>query len=279
MKYQRIPSIVLVSFVLTLTMVEFSTAQVERIWLTHASNNPDKLSVNWESVTSGNAVVRYGASEEYDSVVTVEENTNLHQVEISLDPEVSVYHYQVSTNNQQSSRHTFKNYPQDELRVAVVADWQGKPNLDILLQEGIHLLLTAGDNIPNIHGSCGVGVANCIEPYRQLIDTYPELFSSTPFMPVLGNHDREIRPRGKTPPDDPVYDVKASAFRRFFTLPGDEWKWTFVIPNFGVRFVALDLNHIEDRGNSWQTCHSFGKDSQQYEWYSEVMSQADENFV
>ncbi len=142
MKYQRILSRALVSFVLTLTMVEFSTAQVERIWLTHPSSKPDKLSINWESVTPGNAVVRYGASEQYDSMITIEENTRLHQVEISLNPEVGVYHYQVSTNSQQSDNHTFKNYPKDELRVAVVADWQGKPNLDILLQEDIHLFFS-----------------------------------------------------------------------------------------------------------------------------------------
>jgi len=80
MKYQRILSRALVSFVLTLTMVEFSTAQVERIWLTHPSSKPDKLSINWESVTPGNAVVRYGASEQYDSMITVEENTRLHPV-------------------------------------------------------------------------------------------------------------------------------------------------------------------------------------------------------
>lgn len=85
-------------------------------------------------------------------------------------------------------------------------------------------------------------------------------------MPVLGNHDREIRPRGKNPPEELVYDVDARAFRRFFALPDDEWKWTFVIPNFDVRFIALDLNHIEDRGNSWQTCHLFDIDSAQYKW-------------
>lgn len=275
----RLSGIFLASITLILVKFQFSAAQVERVWLTHPSSSSDKLSINWESTTAGNAEVRYGNSEKYDSVVTVEENTKLHQVEIMLSPEVDLYHYQVSTNDQKSADYTFKNYTDDELRVAVVADWQGKPNLDILLQEDIHLLLTAGDNISSIHGSCGAGNTDCIEPYRQLIDTYPKLFSSTPFMPVLGNHDREIRPRGKNPPEEPAYDVEASAFRRFFALPGDEWKWTFTIPSFDVRFVALDLNHIEDRGNNWQTCHSFDKNSVQYKWYNKLMSQADEAFV
>lgn len=176
MKNQRLhwSAIVLASFVLILVTVKFSTAQVERVWLTHPSNSSNRLSINWESTTAGNAEVRYGNSEKYDSVVIVEENTKLHHVEIVLSPEVDLYHYQVVTDDQKSADYTFKNYTGDELRVAVVADWQGKPNLDILLQEDIHLLLTAGDNISSIHGSCGVGNVDCVEPYRQLIDTYPK---------------------------------------------------------------------------------------------------------
>ena len=53
------------------------------------------------------------------------------------------------------------------------------------------------------------------------------------------------------PPAEPVYDVGATAFRTFFALPGDGWKWHFDVPAFGVRFVALDLNHIQDRGTTW----------------------------
>ena len=167
---------------------------------------------------------------------------------------------------------TFKAYPTDVLRVAVVADWQGKPNLDAILQDDVHLLLTAGDNIACLHRLCGVGVKDCTKPYGELIDRYPDLFRSTPFMPVLGNHDREIRPRGPKPPAEPVYDIDATAFRKFFELPGDEWKWHFDVPDFGVRFVALDLNHISDMGTTWQTCHPFDKDSAQYQWYEKLMT-------
>ena len=43
------------------------------------------------------------------------------------------------------------------------------------------------------------------------------------------------------------------------------------MPDFGVRFVALDLNHISDMGTTWQTCHPFDKDSAQYQWYEQLM--------
>jgi hypothetical protein len=89
---------------------------------------------------------------------------------------------------------------------------------------------------------CGEGVTDCTKPYSQLIAKYPALFRSTPFMPAPGNHDREIRPRGSNPPAEPVYDIDATAFRKFFELLDDEWNWHFDIPEFGVRFAALDLN-------------------------------------
>jgi hypothetical protein len=184
----------------------------------------------------------------------------------------TTYHYSVSTGDQASPDATFKSYPTDVLRVAVVADWQGKPELDAIQRDNVHLLLTAGDNIDCLHRLCGVGVKDCTKPYGELIDRYPDLFRSTPFMPVLGNHDREIRPRGPQPPAEPVYDVEATAFRRFFKLPGDEWKWHFDVDDFGARFVALDLNHISDMGTTWQTCHPFDRDSAQYQWYERLMS-------
>jgi hypothetical protein len=86
-----------------------------------------------------------------------------------------------------------------------------------------------------------------------------------------GNHDREIRPRGAKPPAESVYDVDATAFRRFFELPGDEWKWHFDLPEFDLRFVALDFNHISDFGTTWQTCHAFDENSGQFRWYEKLM--------
>ncbi len=138
MKNQRIDrrllSNTIAGVILILLSFEASTAQVERIWLTYPSNKPDTLSINWETASPGNSVVRYGTTEEYDSTVTVPANTRLHQVKIPLSSGVPEYHYQVSTHDQQSPDYTFRYDPTDELRVAVVADWQGKPPLDKLLR-------------------------------------------------------------------------------------------------------------------------------------------------
>ena len=244
--------------------------EITRLWLTHRTSDPSKIVVNWETDQPGNSVVRYSPSPQHMQTVTVEESVILHHVEIPLAERDTIYHYSVSTGQDRSCDAMFKAYPTDTLRVAVVANWQGQPKFDSIMRDNVHLLLTAGDNINCLHRLCGMGVKDCTKPYSQLIAKYPELFRGTPFMPALGNHDREIRGRGSKPPAEPVYDIEATAFRKFFELPDDEWKWHFDIPDFGVRFVALDLNHISDQGTTWQTCHPLDKQSAQYQWYDRI---------
>ncbi len=244
---------------------------ITKIWLSHRTHDPSRIVINWLSDEPGDSVVQFGLTSEYGQTVRVKGNNHLHHVEIPLEAKDAVYHYQVSTGEQRSAGATFKAYPTKVLRVAVAADWQSKPDLSSIIRDDPHVLMTGGDQIESLFRDCGQGRLDCIEPYAALIGTYPELFRSVPFMPVLGNHDRQIRPRGKTPPPEQVYDVEATAFRRFFELPGDEWKWHFDVPDFEVRFIGLDFNHISDFGTSWQTCHAFGEDSEQLRWYEKLM--------
>jgi len=251
-----------------------AAADIERIWLTHKSNDPSKIVVNWMSEEPGDAVVHFGLTHECAEKVRIDEHTTLHHVEIPLDHLDTKYHYRVSSGNQHSAGATFKSYPTNILRVAIIADWQGKPDLSSIVQDDVHVLMTAGDNIASIWQVCGEGQKDCIKPYAELIDAYPELFRSTPLMPVLGNHDREIRRRGNEPPAEPVYDVDATAFRKFFPLPDEQWKWRFDVPNFNTRFIALDFNHISDFGTTWQSCHAFTEDSAQFQWYEKLTTPA-----
>jgi hypothetical protein len=246
-------------------------AEIERIWLTHQTNDPSRIVVGWITEEPGDSVVRFGLTPEYGKTVRVDGNRTLHHVEIPLEHRDTVYHYSVASGKQSSADATFKVYPTDELRVAVVADWQGKPDLSAIMDDDIHLLLTAGDNISSIWQTCGVGKPDCIRPYADLIAAYPKLFRSTPFMPAQGNHDREIRPRGDKPPAEPVYDIEATAFRKFFALPDKEWKWRFDIPEFDLRLIALDFHHISDFGTTWQTCQPFDENSEQFLWYEKLM--------
>jgi hypothetical protein len=168
----------------------------------------------------------------------------------------------------------------DTLRAVIVGDL-GYARSDwaaAVRREQPHLLLTAGDNVPQLHQGAAVPPDDT-SAFLRLIEGAPDLFRSIPFLPVLGNHDRELRPRGATPPADAVYDIEALAFRRFFVLPGDRWKWTFDVPAFGLRFVALDLHHTSDFGSTWQTGHDFREGSGQLAWYSETIAASRQPFL
>ncbi len=264
---------------MVLALTNCCMAAIERVWLTQRSNEPTGIVVNWETSEAGNSVVRYGLSEQYERTERIDENVTLHHVEIPLASKDVTYHYSVATGRDSSPDATFRGYPSDQLKVAVVANWHSRPNLDAIRRDDVHILMTAGDNVPNIWGAGRPGEKECMKAYGELIDAYPELFKSTIFMPVLGNHDKEVRPRGDKPPAEPVYDVNATAFREFFELPNEEWKWCFDVLGFDVRFVALDLNHISDLGTTWQACHSYKKGSEQYEWYKSLMSESRQGFI
>lgn len=251
---------------------------IERIWLTHASNDPSKIVVNWETAEAGDSVVEFGTTKELGQSVSSDEKVNLHHLEIPLERRDTLYYYQVSSGDDVSEVASFKGYPTEELRVAIVGDWGGSfkaEDVAAIVRDDVHLIVTAGDNVSNLYEAGREGT----KAYSALIDSSRDLFRSTPLMPVLGNHDRQITPRGTKPPSHSVYDVEATAYREFFALPGDEWKWYFDLPGFDLRFIALDLNHISDFGSTWQTCHAWQPESEQFKWYAEMMSQSTSGFV
>jgi hypothetical protein len=214
--------------------------------------------------------------------VIKEENTTIHHIEIPLEQKDVVYQYYVKTGNDRSATCSFKSYPSagNELRIAVIGDlaWYHGLDSSSLMSDMPHLLVTCGDNIPNQWEACGEGVKGCMESYQKMIDEYPALFSSVPFMPALGNHDNEIRKREKQPQTEATYDQDAMAFVNFFDLPGDEWKWNFDIPDFDVHLIALDLHHVYEY-NQWKTCHDFSIHSTQYQWYKTLMDNHPKGYI
>lgn len=252
-------------------------APIERIWLSHASDTPARLTVNWETAKPGNSVVEYGKDDKYGQRVAADENVTLHHVEIPLTEKDTPYHYRVRTGDEVSADAVFNGYSAKELRVVIVGDWgyAKAEDLSAITKDAPHILITAGDNVPSLHEKGREG----LKAFSALIDRQPALFRAIPFMPVLGNHDREVTPRGPKPPEHAVYDPEAKAYREFFALPGEEWKWRFDLPDFDVRYVALDLNHIADFGTTWQTCHAFDEPSEQFQWYLQTMAETKAGWV
>jgi len=188
-------------------------------------------------------------------------------------------HYRVQSGDADSAIHTVKSYSDKTLRIAVVADWQDSPALDALRAEDPHLLVSCGDMIHGLMRFDKPGDVHFTDPFSRLIDQYPVLFATTPFMPLLGNHDRQLFPRLLKPPAEPIYDLEATAFRSYFPLPAPELNWHFDVPAFGLRLIALDLSHTRDAGTTWQSCQPFGVGSAQFDWYRKRIGESDHPFV
>ncbi len=254
-------------------------APIERIWLTHRSGSPTHLVVNWETALTAPSVVEYGTTPALGSVASAPAK-KIHHVEIPLRPGDPQVYYRVRSGEDISTIHAFKGYPNDELRIAVIADTgYAKTSWgEAILRTDPHLLVSAGDHVPALHQGKPVSPSDTTA-FSALIARYPALFASTPWLPLLGNHDREIRPRGPRPPADAVYDIQARAFLEFFARPEDGWKWRFDLPQMGVRLVALDLSHTSDHGTTWQSCHDFLPGSPQFAWFREQMENSDQPFL
>lgn len=246
-------------------------AEIHRLWLTHAGADPSTITVSWESGEAGESTVEYGTTAALGETVTVPGSRTLHHVEIPLPQKDTVYHYRVKTGRQVSEAATFKGYPTQTLRLAVIANLRADAKIDLsaLKKDDVHLLLSAGDTAMQ-YQFCGENLPDCTNSHGTAIDTQAELFRSTPFLPTLGNLDRKIRPSSDGP-QKPAYDIAATAYRKFFALPGEEWHWTFSIPDFDLQLVSVDMNHTGDFGTPDQSCHPFGADSEQLRWYRGVM--------
>lgn len=251
---------------------------ITRIWLTHPTSDASTLMVNWETDTPGPSRVDYGPGENLDHERGSENSVTLHHVEIPF-PREGTLRYRVSTGSHCSAIHSVKSYSGDQLRIALAADWQDLPKLNGVLRDDPHLLISCGDLISGLMRLDQPGDIENTAPFSKLIDAYPTLFAQTPFMPVLGNHDRQIYYRLLQPPPEPVYDLKATAFQRFFPLPNPGRTWCLDIPGFDVRILGLDLSHTPDAGTTWQSCQAFDTGSAQFTWYRDAMASSHQRFV
>lgn len=264
-------SLLLVPVVAVHLLVATASAEVKRVWLTHQSPDPSKIVVSWQTSEPGPSLVEFGTSPALGQSASVEGSRTLHHVEIPLAEKDVVYHYRVKTGSQESAVAAFKGYPTKELRIAVVANLRADAKIDLsaLKKDDVHLLLSSGDTAMQ-YQFCEENQPECVESHGTLVDTQAELFRTTPFLPTLGNLDRKIRPKSDGT-EKPAYEIPATAYRSFFALPGEEWIWSFSIPDFDLQLVSVDMNHTGDFGTPDQSCHPFGADSEQLAWYRGVM--------
>lgn len=252
-------------------------ADITRLWLTHNTGDPSALVVNWETDAPGPSRVDYGPTEALGESVERADPVQLHHVSIPF-PAEGVLYYRVTTGDAQSAVFPVKSYSGDTLRIAAAANWYLWPSLDAVLADDPHLLLSCGDKVIDVASLESPGAPGYTAPFSRLVGLYPDLFARTPFLPALGNHDRQIRYL-EDENESPLYDLEATAFRAFFPLPGDGRYYQFDIPAFGVGLIALDLSHIRDVGTPRQSCLPLDRASEQFRWYRDAIRNRHQRFL
>lgn len=241
-------------------------------WLTFNTPAPTHIVVNWETEKPTKSHVEFRHGEAKVAEATSETPATRHHVQIPF-PKDTPLRYRIGNGQW----HAVKPLPRNNLRAAIIGDWgyAMDKKLDAIRDDAPHVLFTVGDNVPSLHEKGFEGT----KAFSRMVSLAPDLLATIPFMPILGNHDRELTARGPKPPAHPVYDIEASAYREFFALPGDEWRWTFDLPAFDLRFVALDLNHVTDFGTTWQTCHDHRADAEPLAWFTSTLDQSPHKHV
>ena len=155
----------------SLLTIPLVAAPIERIWLSHATNDPSKLTVNWETANASDSVVEFGLDANCSTRIAKDERVTLHHVDIPLTAKDTTYHYRVRSGEGLSSIATFKAYPTQELRVAIVGDWgySKSEDLSAITKDDPHLLLTVGDNVSSLHEKGREGT----KAFSALIDRQP----------------------------------------------------------------------------------------------------------
>lgn len=255
------------------------------IWLTHSSNDADALTVNWICDYSGDSSVSFGTDKNNLREFKAESSGNLHRARVPIPKRDCSYFYKVNAGGKSSELCSFKGYPSKggEFRAAVVGNLFGAGKLleKVVQYSNPHVIFTCGDNVACLYAKDRPYAPGDIGAYRKMAEQGQGVLRSTIFMPILGNHDKEMTPRCKKrpPKENPVYDVEAKSYCKFFALPGETWVWQFALPDFGLRVFALDANHIQDMGTGWQSCREIGEDSEQFGWYRKSLSAAGEKFL
>lgn len=268
---------------------------LDRIWLTLSDEKARTVTVSWLSPESGVSTVFFGCDETCPTQALQPQETivagsvNLNFVQIPMPEETgedSRCFYRLETRTPdgrtfRSALHSFQPLSARELRLAFVGNVHAQVIPPSVAAQKPHLLCLTGDLVPRLweDGMTREEARENLKPYCQLVERNRDLFASVLLMPVPGNHDREIAPRGEriSGPSE-SYDVEASAFCRFFALPESRWKWFLDWEPLSLRLVGLDLNHISDFGTSLQTCHAWQKDSEQFQWFDRV-SQCEKEFL
>ncbi len=249
-----------------LFVCKIASAEIEAVWLSYTNADTDKtICLNWATSEESQSNVKFFNKTKVGIKKISDKKVKFHSVEIPVKKVKKFSEYKITDDSGAEFSSKIKLPQGKELRVVFVGNLGFARGLDFsaIVADNPDIVFTCGDNVPALHKNGKPLNPNDI--FLAAIKKFPrELLSSVPFMPILGNHDKEIRERGKKYPKENSYDSTASAYCQFFNLPQPEWHWNLHFKKFNTTFIALDLCHVRDFGTTWQACHPYDADSEQF---------------
>lgn len=273
----------LLSLIFVLLCVPFAAADdgFPHVWITFSRSDAECVTISWTvpAQVQNSSVLRYGVTESCPNVAEfrTEETPEFHIccAEIEIGDAETIF-YQLESCENHAPVYSFRTCRgADPLKIAVVGNAHGQRLPDALRVLDPEIVATAGDNVPTLRNDRGVPARENVRPFLDFLAQNRDFLATRIFMPTLGNHDREIAPRGERIPGDSVsYDVSAAAYLRVFPLPDPGWTWYVDFPAYSARLVSLDLNHTSDFGTTLQTSHDWHASAPMFAWYREAMATA-----
>jgi acid phosphatase type 7 len=203
--------------------------------------------VMWETASPGTSVVQYGLTPAEFKRIELKDEATIHEVKIEgLTPETR-YVYHVTSKladgtTVSSSLLQFMTAVKDDsaFSFSVIGDTQKNPKMtakiaQVMLDRRPHFVVHVGDVVDN-----GPDKAEWV---YELFGPCAELFSTTPVLPTIGNHEKNH-----------------AWYYRYFSLPDPKYRYKYRYGN--ADFFVVDSNK------------SLKPDSEQYKWLDEELGRS-----
>ncbi len=269
-----------VTVIASLLICSFSRAEIEAVWISYIDSEAKNIALNWSTSEASKGNVQFFNGKKVIQVEDTGKKGKLHSVRISTEIIKEHSDYKITDDSGSEFSSKIKLPSGKELRAVFVGNLGFARGVDfsVLVADKPDIVFTCGDNVPALHKN-----GKPLDPndmFLAAVKKFPrELLSSVPFMTIAGNHDKEIRERGKKYPKQNSYDSTAKAYCEFFNLPDPEWHWHLHFKEYNTTFVGFDLCHVRDFGTTWQACHPYDADSEQFKNFVEILDKYDTGIV
>jgi len=258
-----------------------SDAQPEMIHLgitgNSTSNTNPSISVTWCSGSGeSEQFVKYGISPAMGKIESAGKQS-FHEMVLfnaslkNLKPATTYYYQCGSETGGWSEVYSFKTEPQKKrlttFKVGIIGDTQNNTdNEEFQKTNEIVSLLKSFSPSLTLHMGDIVENGSITASWTEFLRVSQKLNATVPLMPVLGNHDivNTIGDQFQDPFPD---------FYNLFNLPGDEVNYSFTYGN--VHFVAVFSGYAQAAAEIGKV--KFKKDSPEYKWLDNDLSQARKN--